>query len=125
MNKLLAIACIFSGILTLQAQPRYDKANLCCETLDRGVVAIRQGEQVVVSWRTLTSDGVGEPFDVYRNGTKLNAAPLSAGGTFFVDQQPIPGDVTYEVRGGGKDGAFTLRADAPQGYLPVPLQRPA
>ena len=124
MNRRLIIACSLTGVLALQAQPRYDMSNLCRETLDRGVVAIRQDQQVVVSWRTLTSDGVGEAFDVYRNGTRLNAVPLTSGGTFFVDSQPLAGDVTYEVRGGGKDGAFTLRADAPQGYLPVPLQRP-
>ena len=124
MNRRLIIACSLTGVLALQAQPRYDMSNLCRETLDRGVVAIRQDQQVVVSWRTLTSDGVGEAFDVYRNGTKLNVAPLTSGGTFFVDSQPLAGDVTYEVMGGSKDGAFTLRADAPQGYLPVPLQRP-
>ena len=95
------------------------------EQLDRGVVAIRQGKQVVVSWRTLTSDAVGQAFDVYRNGQKLNSQPLCQGGTFYIDEAPLAGGATYEVRGGGKNGSYQLRADAPEGYLSVKLQKPA
>ena len=69
------------------AQPRYDMKTINREQLDRGVVAIRSGEKVIVSWRTLTSDGVGEAFDVYRDGKKLNKTPLKKGGTFFIDEQ--------------------------------------
>ena len=76
MNRRLIIACSLTGVLALQAQPRYDMSNLCRETLDRGVVAIRQDQQVVVSWRTLTSDGVGEAFDVYRNGATVRNLTL-------------------------------------------------
>jgi rhamnogalacturonan endolyase len=89
------------------------------------VVAIRQGKQVVVSWRTLTSDAVGQAFDVYRNGQKLNSQPLCQGGTFYIDEAPLAGGATYEVRGGGKNGSYQLRADAPEGYLSVKLQKPA
>ena len=107
------------------AQPRYDMDNIQRERLDRGVVALRQDAgHVVVSWRTLMSDKKGEPFDIYRNGVKLNDAPLTEGGTFFVDDKPLATDATYEIRGGGRDGSFTLRADAPAGYLPIKLQKP-
>ncbi len=125
MNKILLTPCLFASVFSLSSQPRYDLSRLCREQLDRGVVAIPQQGQVIVSWRTLTSDVAGTPFDIYRNGVRLNAEPLTTGGTFFIDPQPLAGEATYEVRGGGKDGAFTLRADAPQGYLPVKLQRPA
>jgi rhamnogalacturonan endolyase len=107
------------------AQPRYDMKTINREKLNRGVVAIRSGEKVVVSWRTLTSDSIGEAFDVYRDGKKLNKEPLTNGGTFFVDEQPSAKDAVYEVRGGGKDGKYTLLADAPDGYLPVKIQKPA
>ena len=107
------------------AQPRYDMKTINREQLDRGVVAIRSGEKVIVSWRTLTSDGIGEPFDVYRDGQKLNKTPLTKGGTFFVDEQPSAKDAVYEVRGGGKNGKYTLFNNAPDGYLPVKLQKPA
>ena len=59
------------------AQPAYDLNAMNREQLNRGVVAVRDGQQVVVSWRTLTTDQVGEPYDVYRNGQKLNRKPLT------------------------------------------------
>ena len=108
----------------VSAQPRYNMEKLKREQLDRGVVAIRHGNEVTVSWRTLTSDAAGQPFDVYRNGHRLNPTPLTKGGTVFVDRQPLNTDATYEVRGGGKNGSYTLRAGAPEGYLSVPLQKP-
>ena len=41
------------------AQPAYDLKGMNREQLNRGVVAVRNGQQVVVSWRTLTTDPVG------------------------------------------------------------------
>ena len=126
-KKLFLLSFLFSflPLSFAQAQPRYDMQHINREQLNRGVVAIRQGNQVVVSWRTLTSDAVGQAFDVYRNGKKLNSKPLRQGGTFYIDEAPLAGDATYEVRGGGKNGSYLLRADAPEGYLPVKLQKPA
>ena len=69
--------------MTTHAQPRYNFSQLKVERLDRGVVAVRQDDShVMVSWRTLKSDKKGEPFDIYRDGKKLNSRPLIAGGTF-------------------------------------------
>ena len=105
--------------------PHYNLKKMNIEHLDRGVVAIPQKGKVILSWRTLTSDRVGEPYDVYRNGQKLNKSPLKKGGTFFIDEQPLSGDAVYEVRGGGRKGKYVLAADAPEDYLPVKLQKPA
>ena len=111
--------------LSAEGQPRYRMESINREQLNRGVVAVRDNGCVVISWRTLTSDKKGEPFDIYRNGKKLNAKKLTAGGTFFIDEKPIVNEnVVYEVRGGGKDGTYTLLADAPEGYLPIKLQKP-
>lgn len=107
------------------AQPKYDMQNICREKLNRGVVAFRNGHQVIVSWRTLTSDKADEAFNVYRNGKKLNSDALKQGGTFFIDEHPLDGDAVYEIRGGGKNGSFKLKANAPEGYLPVKLAKPA
>ena len=65
-----------------------------------------------------------EPFDVYRNGVRLNSKPLTEGGTCFVDATPLAGGATYVVRGGARDGSFTLAADAPDGFLRIPLTPP-
>jgi len=93
-------------------QPRYDFTRLQREQLNRGVVAVKNSNgQVVVSWRTLTSDRKGEPFDVYRNGKKLNKQPLTTSGTFFIDDNPLKKEAVYEVRGGGKNGCFTLKSN--------------
>ena len=122
---LLALLVATDILSVLHAQPRYDRTQLNLEHLNRGVVAFRDGAQVIVSWRTLSSDAIGQPFDVFRNGQKLNTAPLTKGGTFFIDSQPLTADATYEVRGGSCDGSFTLKADTPNGYLPLKLQKPA
>ena len=122
-------------MLTAEAQPNYDMQQIKREHLNRGVVAIRRsvedrmqgknGQQVIVSWRTLTSDTKEQPFDIYRNGEKLNREPLTKGGTFFIDDNPLPTTATYEVRGGSKNGSYQLQGDAPDGYLTFPLQKPA
>ncbi len=125
LKRFIFIIISWLGVLTISAQPNYDKDNMLLEKLNRGVVAFRNGNQVIVSWRTLSSDAVGEPFDVYRNGVKLNKKALTKGGTFFIDENPAEGDVNYEIRGGKKNGSFTLKADSPEGYIPVKLQKPA
>ena len=107
------------------AQTNYDYSKLQREQLNRGVVAVRTEDgKVAVSWRTLMSDPKGQPYDVYRNGEKLNTKPLTTGGTFFIDEQPLQTDATYEIRGSGSSGKWLLRADAPIGYLTIPLQKP-
>ena len=126
MKRPLFLFFIFYSLSSpVGAQPRYDMKTINRENLNRGVVAIRIGEKVIVSWRLLTSDTASEPFDVYRDGQKMNKTPLTKGGTFFVDEQPSKKDAVYEVRGGVKNGKYKLFADAPEGYLPVKIQKPA
>ena len=111
--------------MTAAGQTNYDLTKLSHEHLNRGVVAVKTADgKVAVSWRTLRSDPKGQTYDVYRDGEKLNQQPLTTGGTFFVDEKPLEGDAVYEVRGGGNDGTFTIKADTPVGYLPIPLQKP-
>lgn len=128
--------------LTALAQPKYDYSLLSTEKLDRGVVAVRQADgRAFISWRTLMTDPKSAAFDVYRNGQKLNQAPLTKGGTWFIDDNPTDGAV-YEVRcemeeGRGKkeDISHLTSSISHQpssisplpsaiGYLPIPLQKP-
>lgn len=135
MKRKLISTGLLLCMLTAEAQPNYDMQQIKREHLNRGVVAIRRsvedrmqgknGQQVIVSWRTLTSDTKEQPFDIYRNGEKLNREPLTKGGTFFIDDNPLPTTATYEVRGGSKNGSYQLQGDAPDGYLTFPLQKPA
>ena len=130
-----------AGLTTL-AQPKYDYSLLSTEKLDRGVVAIRQADgRAFISWRTLMTDPKGAAFDVYRNGQKLNQAPLTKGGTWFIDDNPTD-EAVYEVRcemeegRGKKEDISHLTSSishqpsslfplpSPIGYLPIPLQKP-
>ncbi len=124
MKELLLAMALTTGAMTGAAQTRYDHRQMHTERLGRGVVAYRSGATVIVSWRTLPTDKAREPFDVYRNGQRLNSQPLTSGGTCFVDKAPLAGAATYDVRGGGCDGSFALAADAPDGYLRIPLSPP-
>ena len=122
--KLLTLLLLVTT--TTWAQPKYDLKKMKREKLNRGLVAVRTADgRVALSWRTLSSDRQGEPFDIYRDGKKLNTQPLTTGGTFLTDEQaPEGADVVYEVRGGKLNGTYTLKANAPAGYLPIPLQKP-
>ena len=135
MKRLLDTMMLMMAGLTTLAQPRYDYEKLCTEKLDRGVVAVRQADgSAFVSWRLLKSDPKGAAFDVYRNGKKLNEAPLTKGGTWFIDKQPEEGAV-YEVRckmdegrrkkkdGRHQPSSLSLQTSA-IGYIAVPLQKP-
>lgn len=126
MKKFFTTFILLAISTTMWAQPRYNMETIQDEKLNRGVVALKQDNgKVIVSWRTLRSDKKGEPFDVYRNGVKLNSTALTKGGTFFVDENPITGDVTYEIKGGNLNGTYTLKADAPNGYIPIKTNKPA
>jgi rhamnogalacturonan endolyase len=126
MNRLLLRFIAMIAVGGAMAQPKYDMKHLQHESLNRGVVAIRQDDgKIFVSWRTLTSDKKGESFDVFRDGVKLNKHSLTKGGTFFIDDKPENGDALYEVRGGVINGQFTFHANQPAGYLPIKIERPA
>ena len=119
------LLCILCGSALATAQPRYDRSRLKVERLDRGVVAVRQDDShVVVSWRTLLSDTPGQAYNIYRDGRRLNAAPLTSGGTFYVDNLPSGQAAVYEVRGGEIDGKYKISGDAPNGYIPIKLDKP-
>ncbi len=120
-----------SSIFTLSAQTNYDYSRIQREHLNRGVVAVRTTDgKVAVSWRTLMSDPKGQAYDIYRNGVKLNAESLTTGGTFFIDEHPLPGDATYRVSRcsdnseNSEHSDYTLPANVPTGYIPIPLQKP-
>ena len=129
--------------LSTIAQPKYDHSRLCTERLDRGVVAVRQADgKVFVSWRILRDDPKNVPFDVYRNGKKLNDKPLTDGGSWFIDEQPLSGDAIYEVRRSedalepansvqskAAETSVEMRGcivspDSPVGYIPIKLNKP-
>ena len=79
----------------------YDARRLLMECLGRGVVAVRtgeRGEDVWVSWRYRSVDPREVGFNVYRDGARLNEAPIT-NVTYFVDKGAWRGAaIRYEVR---------------------------
>ncbi|MDE5750726.1 MAG: Por secretion system protein, partial [Duncaniella sp.] len=64
--------------------------------LDRGVVAVKTTAGNFVSWRSLVTDNPKMTFDVYRDGTKINTQPITAG-TNIQDNQ-APAGAKYVVK---------------------------
>lgn len=130
-----ALACVLAlgfplaaGVATAAPNPAPASSQTArqVERLDRGVVAIRSGDGVFVSWRLLGTDPAGLAFNVYRGGKRLNAEPL--GVTNFSDPY-APADAVYSVRSvlAGVESKDEARAGAAwqQPYLRIPLQKPA
>ncbi|MEN1989817.1 rhamnogalacturonan lyase [Paenibacillus hubeiensis] len=96
------------------------------ELLDRGVVAVKTGQGVFVSWRLFGNEGSNVSFNAYRDGKKVNTSPIT-NSTNLQDANGTSSS-TYTVRAvvGGAEQA----ASAPVGvwgnnYLSVPLNVPA
>lgn len=96
------------------------------EFLTRGVVAVRTSAgSVYVGWRLLGTDPAGIAFNVYRDGAKLNATPITAS-TNYTDNTAANGTYTVKPVINGSEGP----ASAPvavwaTNQLSIPLQIPA
>ena len=123
-------ACCAAAIT--MAQPAYDYSKLQREDLGRGVVAFRESpSDVCLSWRYLSSDATQTSFNIYRDDKKIANVPADAG-TFYRDAYNRTGKAVYEVRPvvDGKEltdkrGTYVLPANAPVGYLEIPMDKPA
>lgn len=96
------------------------------EYLDRGVVAVQTGEGVFVSWRLLGTEAPDTAFNLYRDGAKVNDAPLT-GGTNMLDPDGTAGS-TYTVRaivGGQEQRDSKPAAVWGTNALTLPLRKPA
>jgi rhamnogalacturonan endolyase len=105
---------------TALAAPRWT------EFLDRGAVAVPAKDGgILVSWRLLATDAPRTTFDVYRDGAKINARPLT-GGTNIVDRTGTA-ESSYVVRarvGGRETDASKSVKVLTDGYLSIPIQQP-
>ncbi|WP_305852928.1 rhamnogalacturonan lyase family protein [Actinotalea soli] len=95
------------------------------EYLDRSPVAVATDDGVYVGWRQLGTDPDSVAFNVYRDGVRINDAPLT-GSTNLLDEDGAV-DSTYRVTvvGEGTEAdateAFEVWAD---GHLDIPLNKP-
>lgn len=70
MKKKLLLFLFSVATLGLQAQRATD-------VLDRGLVAVKTSSGVYCSWRVTAEEYYDVKYNIYRDGTKLNAEPLS------------------------------------------------
>lgn len=129
--RIAGIALLSSAMLTtalgLGNTPLIEAAGTRqMEFLDRGVVAVKTGTGVFVSWRLLGTEGSNVSFNVYRDGTKVNASPI----TNSTNLQDASGtsNSKYTVRavvGGTEQAASAAVSVWGNNYLSVPLSIPA
>jgi len=106
------------SIYTVSAQYQLEK-------LDRGVIAVSMGgSKVFISWRWLgTEDAI--TFNLYRNGTKINATPLTV--CNYTDNAGST-TASYTVKAivnNVEQAASTAVTPWAQQYLKVPITAPA
>lgn len=132
MKRFLGVAIALFVATVAVAQPNYNYSELKREKLGRGVVAVRENpSEVALSWRYLSSDPIQTTFNIYRNGQKIAEVPASTG-TFYRDTysgtDAARYTVTAVVDGVESDqlsGHYSLPANAPIGYIDIPLNKPA
>jgi len=93
------------------------------ENIDRGLVAVQTAGGVFLSWRLLGYEPRTLGFNVYRNGSRLNATPLTQG-TNHVDAGGSA-SAAYSVRAivsGVEQAESPLTRVWPQQYWTIPLQ---
>lgn len=132
MKRFLGVAIALFVAAVAVAQPNYNYSELKREKLGRGVVAVRENpSEVALSWRYLSSDPISTSFNIYRNGQKIAEVPASTG-TFYRDTYSGTDAARYTVKavvdGVESDqlsGHYSLPANAPIGYIDIPLNKPA
>ncbi|GIF78077.1 rhamnogalacturonan lyase family protein [Asanoa siamensis] len=96
------------------------------EDLDRGAISVRSGNGNLVSWRLLGTEATTTGFHVYRGSTRLTGTPITTS-TNYLDSGAAA-DATYTVRAvvnGVEQAAGPAALRFANGYLDVPIQRPA
>jgi len=134
MKRVIKIAC--SLLLCFCYLPD-SSAQRLMENLDRGLIAVNQGEgKVYVGWRMLGTDPDDIAFNLYRRTegrkeVRLNKSPIIESTNFVDESVDLTKSNTYFVKSvlKGKEkaerGSFVLKADAPvRQYLSIPLQTP-
>ncbi len=121
LSSIARLACglLLAASAVAHAQPKQ------VEKLDRGVVALKTANGVLVSWRLLGNEPAGVRFNVYRDGKRLTAQPQAL--TNLLDARG-GADALYTVRAvvdGRELPASSAVAPWAQPYLRVPLQKPA
>lgn len=88
-RHIITIVLALITVMTASAQRKTD-------LLDRGLVAVKVSNGVFVSWRQQADEYYDVTYNLYRNGTKVNATPLSV--------------TNYTDTGGNTSSTYTVKA---------------
>ncbi|MEU0228914.1 rhamnogalacturonan lyase [Streptomyces sp. NPDC006284] len=123
---LAAAGLLGAGLATLPTDTAEAATARQVEALDRGVVSVHTGDGNLVGWRWLGTDPDNVAFNVYRAGTKVNSAPVTATTTFFHAGAPSHADYTVRaVVNGTEQGDSVHAVQFRAGYKDVPISPPA
>jgi rhamnogalacturonan endolyase len=119
--KRIGLVCLVVLLLSVFAG-----ATRQMERLDRGLVAVKVSGGVFLSWRLFGTDPSGTAFNLYRDGTKINSAPISTA-TNYTDASGTASS-KYAVRpviGGTEKAADKTVSVWSSQMLTIALDRPA
>lgn len=120
MKKMALTAALSAATLTITAAGYSHTVE--AEALDRGLVAVGTDAGVFLSWRSLASDPSDMTYDLFRDGVKVNSAPIERG-TNYTD---ATAGTQYELRcvSGGEVVSTATATPWAEPYLRVHLDRP-
>lgn len=126
-NKLLFILALLQIVLLLSPrQVSFAASQRQMEYLDRGIVAVKTNNGVFISWRMLGTDAETIAFNIYKDGKKLNSAPITSV-TSYLDSQGSQNSEYYvcAVMNGIEQQKSETAAVLSQNYLSLPLKIPS
>lgn len=112
---------------TVQAQEsRGGKAKRQMELLDRGVVAMKSGDGVYLSWRFLGTDTADTSFNVYRDGEKITDSPITDSTNYIDASGTVEAKYTIHTLQNGVETEQSKPVSVwENNYLDIPLDKPA
>ncbi len=101
------------------ARPKVERQM---ENLSRGLTAVPADGGTLVSWRYLGTDSKDLYYNLYRNGEKINSAPLNAS-NYFDAGAPAGAEYTLaEVVNGAENGTETTAKAWDKAYITIPVE---
>ncbi|CAN7759153.1 OmpL47-type beta-barrel domain-containing protein [Paenibacillus sp. LjRoot56] len=123
------VAAVSAGGVSGQSEtletPAVTVLNRQAEYLDRALVAVKQDNGVYVGWKMLGTDASDIAFNLYRDGVKVNTAPIK-GATNLLDEAGTDSSV-YLLKTviAGKERAASKETTVwQQNYMSIPMQKP-
>ena len=122
--KKTAIAALMLAASTVSWAQYSHTVN--ADNLGRGVLAVKANKGVFVSWRSLPTDDAKLGFDVYRDGVKINDAPLTKMTNFTDEEGTVNSKYTIKavLNGEVKESSDVNNVWASD-FMKIHLDRPA